>query len=154
VGLRAYRQVGTVDGAFTCSKDMTKFPPGAPQNPLGCEKESNDSVTENYGGLELSGSYRIERLRGLTPYLAVAGNYLSTKFQVRALTSGFRDRTRIVADTWTFSASAGVSYPLTDRLILSGGLFYSPLWVIRPPGTSSQNDLLFNVRSQITFLLR
>src|SRR5262249_19697853 len=113
VGLRAYGQVGTVKGAFTCSKDVAKFPPGSPQNPFGCDKESNDTATQNYGGLELSGSYRIERLRGLTPYLAVAGNYLDTQFQVHALTFGFPDRRHLAANTWTFSASAGISYPLT-----------------------------------------
>jgi hypothetical protein len=153
-GVRAHGQIGTIDGAYTCSKDNTKFPAGSPQNPLGCELESNDTVTQNYGGLELSGSYRIERLRGLTPYLTVGGNFLSTKFQTRASYNGIRDRARMVADTWTFSATAGITYPLSDRLSLSIGLFYSPLWVVRPPGTSSQNDPLFNVRSQINFLLR
>jgi hypothetical protein len=88
---------------------------------------------------------------GLTPYLAVAVNYLDTRFQVHALTFGFQDRRRQAADTWTFSMTAGVTYPITERLHLSLGLFYSPLWVVRPPNTSHQNDALLNVRSQLSY---
>lgn len=151
VGVRAYGQVGTIEGAFTCPSNVAKFPVGSPQNPFGCEKASEDRVTQRYGGLEFSGSYRIERLHGLTPYVAVAGNFLDSKFRVRAQTFGFEDRRRLVAETWTFAASAGVTYPFTERLSLSVGLFYSPLWVKRPPDTSSQNDPLFNIRSMITY---
>ena len=154
VGVRAYGQIGEIRGAFTCPSDVAKFPIGAPQNLFGCEKKSNDIVTQRYGGLEFSGSYRIDHiewLRGLTPYISVAGNFLDHKFRVRARTFGFADRRRLLADTWTFSASAGVTYPLTEKLQLSVGVFYTPLWVTRPPDTSSRNDTLFNVRSMITY---
>jgi hypothetical protein len=154
VGLRAYGQVGTVEGAFTCPSDVARFPPGSPQNPFGCEKKSSDIATQRYGGLEVSASYHIERAWRLTPYLAVAGNYLDNKFRVDALTFGVKDRRRLVNDTWTFSASAGITYPLGERLSLSVGLFYSPLWVTRPPATSSENDPLFNARAMITYRLR
>jgi hypothetical protein len=154
VGVRAYGQIGEVDGAFTCPEDVAKFSPGSPQNPFGCQKESDDTATLRYGGLEFSASYSIERAKGLTPYLAVAGNFLDTRFEVDALTFGVHDRSRRTAGTWTFSASGGVKYPLSDRLSLSIGLFYSPLWVTRPPATTSENDPLFNVRAQITYQLR
>ena len=154
IGVRAYGQIGEIRGAFTCPNDVAQYPVGSPQNPFGCEQESNDIVTQRYGGLEFSGSYRIERLerlRGLTPYIAVAGNFLDHKFRVRARTFGFADRRRLLADAWTFAASAGVTYPLTERLSLSLGVFYSPLWVTRPPETSSESNPLFNVRSMITY---
>ncbi len=154
VGLRVYGQIGEVEGAYTCPSDVATYPPGSPQNLFGCEKKSSDTATLRYGGLELSGAYRIETLRGLTPYLAVAGNLLDTRFQVDALTFGFHDRRRLTAETWTFSMSGGVVYPLTNRLSVSVGLFYSPLWVTRPPATSSQNDALFNARAMLTFRLR
>ena len=154
VGLRVYGQIGEVEGAYTCPSDVAKYPPGSPQNLFGCEKKSSDTATLRYGGLELSGAYRSETLRGLTPYLAVAGNLLDTRFQVDALTFGFHDRRRLTAETWTFSMSGGVVYPLTNRLSVSVGLFYSPLWVTRPPATSSQNDALFNARAMLTFRLR
>lgn len=154
IGVRAYGQVGTVEGAFTCPGDVAKFPPGSPQNPFGCEEKSSDIATQRYGGLELSTSYRLDRMRGLTPYFAVAGNYLDNKFRTRALTFGIKDRTRLVNDTWTFSTSAGVTYPLTDRLNVSVGFFYSPLWVRRFVGAPCEDDPLFNVRAMITYRLR
>jgi hypothetical protein len=150
-GVRLYGQIGKIEGAFTCPKDVAKFPVGSPQNPFGCNKKSDDEVTQLYGGVEFSGSYRIEQLRGLTPYVAVAGNYLDNKMQVRATTFGNRDRNRLFAQTWTFSATAGVVYPLTERIFLNLSLFYTPLWVRRPPDTDSQNDPLFNVRAGISY---
>jgi hypothetical protein len=151
VGLRAYGQIGDIEGDFTCPEDVVRFAPGSSPNQLGCQKKSSDTITMRYGGLELSGSYRIAQAAGLTPYLAVAVNYLDTRFQVDALTFGFHDRRRLAADTWTFSMTAGVTYPITARLHLSIGLFYSPLWVVRPPKTSSQNDALLHVRSMISY---
>jgi hypothetical protein len=151
VGIRAYGQLGEIEGAFTCPEDIARFTPGSPQNLFGCDKASSDTIAMYYGGLELSGAYRIEPAAGLTPYLAVAVNYLDTEFQVDALTFGFADRRRLVAYTWTFSMSAGVTYPLTERLQLSVGVFYSPLWIVRPPNSSSQHDPLFNVRSQLSY---
>jgi hypothetical protein len=151
VGVRAYGQIGEITGDFTCPQDVTRFAPGSPGNLFGCEKTSSDTITLRYGGLELSGAYRIEQAAGLTPYLGVAVNYLDTQFQVDALTFGFADRRQLAAHTWTFSMRAGVTYPITERLHLSLGLFYSPLWVVRPPNTASQNDPLFNVRSLISY---
>jgi hypothetical protein len=150
-GIRLYGQIGKIEGAFTCPKDVAKFPVGSPQNPFGCNKKSDDEVTQLYGGVEFSGSYRIEQLPGLTPYVAVAGNYLDNQMQVRATTFGNRDRNRLFAQTWTFSATAGVVYPLTERIFLNLSLFYTPLWVRRPPDTDSQNDPLFNVRAGISY---
>ncbi|MGE0823439.1 MAG: hypothetical protein AB7G75_27215 [Candidatus Binatia bacterium] len=151
LGVRLYGQVGQIEGAFTCSRDVAKFPPGSPNNPFGCNKKSADTVTQQYGGVELSGSYRIESVRGLTPYIAVAGNFLDNKFQVKARTFGVRDRNRRVAQTWTFSATAGAIYPLTDRLHLNLSLFYTPLSIKRPPSTDGENDALFNVRAGISY---
>jgi len=150
-GIRAYGQIGEVEGAYTCPSDVAKYPPGSPQNPFGCEKESSDTATLRYGGIELSGSYRFAQAGGVAPYLSVAGNFLDTRFQVDAQTFGFHDRRRVEAGTWTFSSSLGVIYPLTERLSLNTSLFYSPLWVKRAPGTSSQNDPLFNVRAMLTY---
>jgi hypothetical protein len=152
LGIRLYGQLGQIKGAFTCPKDVAKFPVGSPQNPFGCNKKSHDAVTMQYGGVELSTSYRFEHyVRGLTPYIAVAGNFLDNKMQVKARTFDNRDRTRLFAQTWTFSASAGWIYPLTERIFLNFNLFYTPLWVKRPPATDSENDDLFNVRAGISY---
>ena len=53
--------------------------------------------------------------------------------------------------TLTVSASVGASYPLSDRLELSAGLFYTPLAITRPPGTEDENDSLFNARALLTY---
>jgi hypothetical protein len=153
-GARLYGQLGDVNGAFTCTSDVAKFPPGSPQNPFGCQEKSSDTATLRYVGIELSGSYQIAAAGGLTPYLSVAGNFLDTKFQIDAHTFGVHDRSVREAGTWTFSASTGVVYPLTERLSLNISLFYSPLWVIRPPATSSENDALFNARAMLTYRFR
>ena len=64
------------------------------------------------------------------------------------------DRTVLLTDGFTVSFTAGLAYVLTDRLSLSGEVFYSPLSVVRPPNASSQNDGLFNVRSLVTYRIR
>ncbi|CAL1240916.1 hypothetical protein [Candidatus Methylocalor cossyra] len=153
-GARLYGQIGEVEGAFTCPGKVAKFPPGSAENLYGCQGASADRSSQRYAGLELSGAYRIAALGGLTPYLAVAGNLLDTQVQVRAQTFGVPDRRRLVAQTWTFSLSAGLVYPVDDRLSLSVGLFYSPLWVTRPPASSSDNDGLFNVRALVSYRWR
>jgi hypothetical protein len=150
-GMRMYGQIGDVEGAFTCPKEVARLPPGSPRNPNGCEKESADKVTQHYAGLEFSVAYRLQHLRGLSPYLAVAGNFLDTRLRVDNVTFGVRDQRQLAAETWTFSLSAGMAYPLTKQCTLSVGLFYSPLWVTRPPATSSENDGLLNARALLTY---
>jgi hypothetical protein len=153
VGLRAYGQIGDVEGAFTCPREAARARPGSQENPLGCQGESSDTATQHYGGLELTGAYRLEQARGLTPYVAVAGNFLDTRLQVDALELGVRDRTRLAASTWTFSATGGFVYPVGDKMRLSIGAFYSPLWVRRPPATGSELDGVLNVRGLVTYQL-
>lgn len=151
LGARFYGQVGQAKGAFTCSSAVAEYPQGSLRNPYGCGEASNDKAIQRYLGLELSGAWRLEKLGGLTPWMAIAGNYLDTEAHVRALTFGIPDRSVLDSETWTFSASAGASYPISDRINLSLGVFYSPLAVVRPPDTSSDNDALFNVRALISY---
>lgn len=153
-GVRMYGQIGSVEGAITCPDSVAKFPPGSPENIYGCNNKSADKSIQRYAGLEFSGAYRIDQLGGLAPYLAVAGNFLDTQVQINAETFGVLDRHHLKAETWTFSLSAGFSYPLTDKFTLGVGMFYSPLWVTRPPVTSSENDALLNVRALLTYQLR
>ncbi|MBI5504413.1 MAG: hypothetical protein HY899_06405 [Deltaproteobacteria bacterium] len=150
-GARLHGQVGYTKGSFTCPSGVAGFPPGSDGNPYGCEATSNDKAIQNYVGLELSGSYRIDALGGLAPYLAVGANYLDTAFQVHAQTFGAPDRTKLSADTWTFSLGAGFAYPFGDNASVSLGVFYTPLWVTRPPETSQEPDSLINARTQFTY---
>ena len=154
LGLRAYGQVGNVEGAFTCPGSVAEDPPGSPGNPYGCEGRSNDKATQDYWGAELSGSYRTPLLGGLTPWLTVSGNYLDTRFQVKAQTFGYPDRTRLAADTGTVTMGIGVRYPVTEKIDLSIGMSFTPLWVTRPPSTDEEQDPLLNARTTLSYRFR
>jgi len=154
LGIRAYGQVGNVEGDFTCPEDAADKPPGSPGNPYGCEGKSKDKATQNYWGVELSGSCRLDKLHGVTPWVSLSGNYLDTRFQVKAQTFGFRDRQKLAADTGTVTFGLGLLYPLTEKLDLSVGMSFTPLWVVRPPSTSDQQDPLFNARSVVSYRFR
>jgi hypothetical protein len=153
-GIRAYGQVGNVEGAFTCPGNVADDPPGSPGNPYGCEGKSNDKATQDYWGAELSGSYRTPLLGGLTPWLTVSGNYLDTRFQVKAQTFGYRDRSRLAADTGTVTMGIGVRYPVTEKIDLSVGMSFTPLWVTRPPSTDEEQDPLLNARTTLSYRFR
>jgi hypothetical protein len=150
-GLRAYGQVGNVEGAFTCPGDVADEPPGSPGNPYGCEGKSKDKATQNYWGAELSGSYRIDQLGGATPWLTIAGNYLDTRFDTKAQTFGFRDRSRLKSDTGTVTFGLGVRYPITEKIDVSIGGSFTPLWVVRPPSTIEEQDGLLNARTTLSY---
>ena len=155
IGARLYAQTGTVEGDFTCSNNVANKPPGSPQNPFGCEGKSSDEATQRYAGFELSASYRIETLGGLSPYLSVSANYLDARVRVNATTFGVKDRTKLMADSWSHGISAGVSYPINTQLSFSAGIFYTPLKVRRDfDATTSQNDEFLNFRAILSYRFR
>lgn len=151
VGARLYAQIGATEGPITCYDDVVRFPPGSPQNPYGCEGESSDRARQRYVGLEVSVARKLDQFGGVTPWAAVAGNFLDNEVRVHAQTFGVPDRSLLNSETWTFAASAGFRVPLGDRIYASVGVFYSPLSVVRPPYTSTDNDALFNVRGLISY---
>lgn len=154
VGLRGYGQVGDVEAAFTCPASVLPFAPGSAANSYGCQAESSDTATLRFAGGEVSVGYGGSQLHRLSPHAAVAVNYLSTQFQVNALTFGYLDHTHLVAHGVTAAISGGVSLPLTGRLQAAADVFYTPLSVQRAAGSPVQNDGLFNVRALIAYRLR
>ena len=154
LGWRAYGQVGTVQGAFTCPRAALAFPEGSPNNSYGCEAESADVATLRYIGGELSGSRRFTKMGGLTPHAAVAVNYVDSAFQVNAHTFGYLDHTRLETRGTTVSLSTGIGYELTQRFGLAVDLFYSPLEVRRGLGSPLSNDGLLNARALVSYRLR
>jgi hypothetical protein len=154
LGVRVHGETGSAKGAYTCPPKSLKFEPGSDGNPYGCEEKSKDKAVQRYVGVELAGAYRIERFYDLEPYVTVGANYLTTEFHVHAETFGFSDRTRLAADTWTFSLGAGASIPIGDRIELALGVYYVPLWVTRPPDTDEERDSLVHARGEITYRLR
>jgi hypothetical protein len=153
LGARLHGQVGKTEGPFTCPGYMLDSEPGSEGNLYGCNDRSDDRAIQNYVGLELGSSWRLDRFGGLEPWLTLGANWLDTEFHVRATTFGEQDRHKNGADTWTFSLATGVAYPVTEDIGLSIGIFYSPLWVKRPPRTVEETDSLVNFRATLTYRL-
>ena len=154
VGLRGYGQLGTIEGDFTCDEDTVAAGPDRVRNPFDCQEVSQDRYRLRSLGLELSSAWHVDPSSKLEPYAGMAFNYLDTDFEVNARYAGIIDRTVLLTDGFTVSFTAGLSYAITERLHVSGEVFYSPLDVVRPPNTASQNDGLFNVRSLVTYRIR
>ena len=154
LGVRLYAQVGDAEADFTCAAGEERSPPGSPENPFGCEAPSDDEVTLEYVGLEWTGSYRFRRPRAPVLHLGVAVNHLDMEFQVNARTFGFLDRTRLLADGETVSATAGATWSLGQKTKAGVEVFYSPLSVERPGAESSDNDPLLHLRALLRYRLR
>jgi hypothetical protein len=152
LGVRASAQIGSVEGDFTCSEEVAAIEPGAPGNEYGCQEPSRDTVDLDYVAVGLTAGYRVGR--SLDLLFSAAANSLDMAFQVDALTYGERDRTRLLADGWTWSTTAGVSWPVGERWAVGAELLYTPLEVRRSPGAGVENDPLFNVRAMLSYTLR
>jgi hypothetical protein len=148
LGARVTGQIGTVQGDFTCSEDDASHPPGSPGNIWGCEAPSEDELSLNYVSIAFTGGYTVKKT---TFHWGLAANYMDMEFQVDALTDGLIDRTLLLADGWTWSVNGGASWRLSQLLSIAGELFYSPLSVVRPPSTETENDGLLNLRTMLRF---
>ena len=78
---------------------------------------------------------------------------MDMEFQVNALTNGIEDRSLLLSDGWTWSVNGGASWKLSKRFSIAGEIFYSPLSVVRPPSTDSENDGLLNLRTMLRIRL-
>jgi hypothetical protein len=154
IGVRAYGQIGTVRGAYTCPAGTVRFEPGSAGNPEGCQAASSDTAALRYAGGEASVAYRPDAPRALSPHASIGFAYMNVGFQVNALTFGMTDHTHYLSQGMSVSASGGVSYRLTSRLTLATDVFYAPLSVRRGFGAPAQNDGLFNVRTLVTYRMR
>ncbi len=154
IGLRGYAQYGILQADFTCPEDVVAAGRDPVQNPFNCVEPSNDEQKIGAIGAELSWGYRASGSGRWEPHLGLSANYLDMEFQVDARHSGFVDRTVLLADGWTFSVTAGITYHATSRWKLVGEAFYSPLDVVRPPSGSTQNDALLNIRSMVSYRIR
>jgi len=154
LGLRAYGQLGTIEGDFTCDDDTVAAGDDPDRNPFQCEAVSEDEYRLRSVGVEWTAAWRSDPSSKLEPYVGLAVNYLDTEFAVNARYAGQIDRTVLLTDGFTISFTGGLGYAISDRFHLSGEVFYSSLSVVRPPQTESQNDGLFNLRSFITYRIR
>src|SRR5712692_8446263 len=147
LGWRAYGQAGSVKGAFTCPRQALAFAEGSPENPSGCIGESKDIASLRNAGTEIQVARAISKIPGLVPHVAGGINFIDGVFQVDAPLATKLDRTRLWTHGKIYSASAGLSYLLTNRVGFTVDAFYSPLGVRRNPAGPRTNDGLFNVRA-------
>jgi len=151
VGLRIYGQIGTADGAFTCSEENVAGGDNFEKNPYGCNKVSRDRAHLDYLGAEISAAYRIDKLKGLRPFVAVGYNRMNLKFGINSTLFGEEDSRTQKSQGETVTFSGGFTIPLTSNLQFGLQLFYAPLDVRRSFRETAENDSLVNLRTQITY---
>ncbi len=150
LGGRVFAQYGTLKGDITCDRDTVAAGEDPVRNPYMCEAPSNDAMTIRSVGVELASAFALSDR--LEPYVGGAWTYFDTEFQTDAHHSGAVDRSLLTASGPTFALTAGLSYRASDRIRLSGELFYTPLDVARQ-GVRLGDDLV-NLRAGIFYLLR
>ena len=150
LGGRIYGQIGTIKGDLTCTAEEASYPPGPPDNIWGCEAPSEDELSLNHVGFAFTGGYLVKKTMF---HWGLAANYMDMEFQVDALTDGILDRSLLLASGWTWSVNGGASWKLSQRFSIAAELFYSPLSVMRPPSTKTENDPLINLRTMLRIRL-
>jgi hypothetical protein len=151
LGLRFHGQTGTIEGDLVCPVAISGIADPR-RNPDACHEPSRDEVTQDYLGLEISATPKIWG-DGWEPHIALSVNYLDLEFQVRARYSVFLDRAVLRTNGYTYSVTAGLGYSISDRLELSGEIFYSPLDVVRSPRGATSDDLV-NARLLLDYRMR
>ncbi|MEX2382643.1 MAG: hypothetical protein WD490_09685 [Opitutales bacterium] len=149
IGIRGFAQYGNVHGSITCPDDKWQR---ADYQEFGCDEPSSDTVRTRIYGVELGASYRISRLRDLTPYATVSYQHMNLEFEVDAITHGTRDNRRLITDGETWAAGLGATLPLTERINLSAGVVYMPNSV-RRPNRDRRNEPMINTRLQLSYSL-
>jgi hypothetical protein len=151
LALRGYAQLGTMHGDITCSADEVAAGEDPELNPFLCEEPSDDTLRHTVLGLGLTSQWGEGRFR---PHVGVAFSYLDLEFEVNARYSGVEDHTRQFTDGGAFALTGGLSYVPSPRWRIVAELLYSPLSVVRPPSTSSQNDAFFSGRFLVAWRIR
>jgi hypothetical protein len=146
IGVRGYGHFGSIEGDITCSESDLEG-----ENPYDCVAPSNDDLSQRAFGAEITSGFGSGPFR---PYVGFAVNFLDLEFQIDALHSGVHDRTLQLTDGTTVYINGGATYAAGEKWRIGGELFYSPLSVVRPPETSSQNDALFNFRFLVAYQIR
>ncbi|HVS13161.1 MAG TPA: hypothetical protein VMV46_04510 [Thermoanaerobaculia bacterium] len=160
LGWRVFGQTGEARGDLTCTAADAAQPPGSPGNAFGCREPSRDEVTLEHLGVELVAGVTLgERWR---LHFGAGAVEHDLEFQVDALTFDFLDRTLLVTDGSSATATAGATLRLGPKLALAGELFYSPLDRRRrrdqpfedPELVRVIDDELLHLRAMVRYRLR
>lgn len=151
LGLTLRGQLGTIEGAFTCSEQTVAAGNDPARNPFGCEEVSRDEYDLETVGLEAAAAWQLGASDRWQPYVALSYDRMDLEFQVNARYSGLADRTRLVTDGETWGATAGLAYSLSERWGLAGEIHWRPLDVVRPPSRSTETDDLLHARAALRY---
>lgn len=145
LGGRLQAQSGRLVGDITCSRGDVAAGDDPEANPFGCESPSRDRLELTLAGGELVLALAARRDGAAEPYLALGAQHLDGEFRVDARYGGVHDRSRLLADGWTWHAAAGVGGELRARWRYGGEVYYSPL-AIRRPGRARETEPVIDLR--------
>jgi hypothetical protein len=144
---RAFGQHGAIDGDITCPADLANVS-DPQQNPYGCEAASKDRISVNDYGLDLSAGWNAGPW-----HWHATGGVVRTELQaqVDALTSGLRDRSRLVADGVLRYAAFGVRRDLGAHWSVGTEVLHVPLDVRRGPDAPLRREPFTSWRLQLRY---
>lgn len=160
LGWRVFGQTGQAGGDLVCTEEDASFPVGSPGNRFGCQRPSRDEVTLEHYGVELVAG--IPLTDSLLLHVGAGALEHDLEFQIDARTFDFQDRTRLLTDGSTLTATAGLTYRFNGRLSVAGEAFYSPLERRRKRDVPGEDpalvrvveEELLNVRAMLRYRLR
>lgn len=144
---RALGQHGRVRGDITCPGTLAGVA-DVEHNPFGCRSPSNDRVTLNYYGAELTSAWTAEAWEAHASFGAVR---TELAVQVDALTFDVRDRSRLVSRSVVPFATLGATRELGARWNLGLELLYVPLQVRRRADAAREDDALTSLRLELRY---
>jgi len=144
---RAFGQHGAIDGDITCPASLADVV-DPEQNPYGCEAASRDRISVNDYGLDMSAGWDAGPW-----HWHATGGVVRTELQaqVDALTFGFRDRSRLVADGVLRYAALGLRRDLGAHWSVGTEVLHVPLDVRRGPDAPVRSEPLTSWRLQLRY---
>lgn len=144
---RAFGQHGAIDGDITCPRALAHAT-DPQQNPYGCEAASKDRISVNDYGIDATAGWSA----GAWHWHATGGVVRSElQAQVDALTFGFRDRSRLVANGVLRYAALGVRRDLGAHWSVATEVLHVPLDVRRAADADVHGEPFTSWRLQLRY---
>lgn len=144
---RAFGQAGSVRGDITCPAELADVTDPA-RNPYGCRAASNDRLTMNYYGADLTAGWNAGAWH---LHAGVGAVRTELAVQVDALTDGVRDRTRLLARDVLPYFALGARRDFNAHWSVAAEVMHVPLEVRRAPGFARESDPLTSLRLQLRY---
>jgi len=148
LSMRAFGQHGSVQGDITCPASLVGIS-DFELNPYGCQAPSNDRVTLNDYGIDLTAG-----LNHGPWHWHATGGVVRTELQaqVDALTFDVRDRSRLVANGTLHYGAIGVRRDIGRHWSLGTEVLYVPLHVRLGDGAARTEDSFTSLRLQVRYM--